>query len=75
MVNNRVIVQLLIKDGKLIKTRRFGESKYIGDPLNAIKIFNDKAVDELVITDMTATKKGLLVLIPKFFGKNLFGFI
>lgn len=59
MINNRVIVQLLIKDGKLIKTRRFGKSKYIGDPLNAIKIFNEKAVDELVITDMSATKKGI----------------
>lgn len=59
MVNSRVIVQLLIEDGKLVKTRRFGKSKYIGDPLNAIKIFNDKAVDELVITDMTATKKGI----------------
>jgi len=59
MINNRVIVQLLINDGKLIKTRRFGKSTYIGDPLNAIKIFNEKAVDELVITDMTATKKGI----------------
>lgn len=59
MINSRVIVQLLIEDGKLIKTRRFGKSKYIGDPLNAIRIFNEKAVDELVITDMTATKKGI----------------
>lgn len=59
MIINRVIVQLLIKDSKLIKTRRFGISKYIGDPLNAIKIFNEKAVDELVITDMSATKKGI----------------
>jgi len=59
MINSRVIVQLLIKDGKLIKTRRFGKSKYIGDPLNAIKVFNEKAVDELVITDMTATKNGI----------------
>ena len=59
MINNRVIVQLLINEGKLIKTRRFGKSQYIGDPLNAIKIFNEKAVDELVITDMSATKKGI----------------
>jgi cyclase len=50
---------LLIKDGKLIKTRRFGKSKYVGDPINAIKIFNEKAVDELVITDMSATKNGI----------------
>ena len=59
MITNRVIVQLLINNGKLIKTKRFGESKYIGDPLNAVKIFNEKGVDELVITDMTATNKGI----------------
>lgn len=59
MLNNRVIVQLLIENGKLVKTRRFGKSKYVGDPINAIKIFNEKAVDELVITDMSATKKGI----------------
>ncbi len=59
MINNRVIVQLLIKNGKLVKTQRFGESKYVGDPVNAIKIFNEKAVDELVITDMTALKNGI----------------
>ncbi|MFA0006055.1 HisA/HisF-related TIM barrel protein [Vibrio splendidus] len=59
MFNNRIIVNLLIKDGKLIKTRRFGKSQYVGDPINAIKIFNEKAVDELVITDMSATKNGI----------------
>ncbi|QSX36032.1 HisA/HisF-related TIM barrel protein [Shewanella sedimentimangrovi] len=59
MINNRVIVNLLIKNGKLVKTRRFGKSQYVGDPINAIKIFNEKAVDELVITDMTATENGI----------------
>ena len=42
-----------------LKTRGFGKSKYVGDPVNAIKIFNEKAVDELVITDMSASVKGI----------------
>ena len=59
MLMNRVIVQLLLKNRKLIKTRRFRKHVYVGDPLNAIKIFNEKAVDELVITDMSAESTGI----------------
>lgn len=49
----RVIPQLLINNKKLVKTRDFKSYKYIGDPINAIKIFNEKEVDELFITDIT----------------------
>ena len=38
-----------------MKTIRFGESKYVGDPLNAVRIFNEKYVDELIVVDIDAT--------------------
>ena len=42
MLNPRIIPCLLISQGGLIKTRKFKERKYIGDPINAVKIFNEK---------------------------------
>lgn len=45
---------LLLKDGLLVKTRRFKKPRYVGDPVNAIKIFNEKEVDEVFIVDMDA---------------------
>jgi imidazole glycerol-phosphate synthase subunit HisF len=51
----RVIPALLIKDGGLYKGQRFKDFKYVGDPINAIKIFNDKEVDELCVFDISAT--------------------
>jgi cyclase len=51
----RVIPVLLLKNAGLVKTIRFREPKYVGDPLNAVKIFNEKEVDELVFLDITAT--------------------
>lgn len=54
----RIIPFLLLREGSLVKTRRFGEPKYIGDPINAVKIFNEKEVDELVLLDITATPAG-----------------
>ena len=59
MVASRIVVQLLINNGKLVKTRKFGDAKYVGDPLNAIKVFNEKGADELAITDMTASRNGI----------------
>jgi cyclase len=53
----RVIPVLTIDGNKLVKTTKFKKPKYIGDPINAIKIFNDKEVDEIVILDITASKK------------------
>ncbi|WP_293800233.1 AglZ/HisF2 family acetamidino modification protein [uncultured Bosea sp.] len=51
----RVIPTLLLKDGLLYKPVRFKAPKYVGDPRVAVKIFNDKGADELVLADMTAT--------------------
>lgn len=56
----RVIPTLLIKDGELVKTKRFRAPRYLGDPINAIKIFNEKSVDELCILDIAASRKGTL---------------
>ena len=56
MLKTRVIPSLLLKNGGLVKTIKFGLPKYVGDPINAIKIFNDKEVDELVILDIEASK-------------------
>lgn len=56
MLRARVIPCLLLKKAGLFKTVRFGKSKYIGDPINAVKLFNDLEVDELVILDIEATK-------------------
>ncbi|MBJ92991.1 MAG: imidazole glycerol phosphate synthase subunit HisF [Rickettsiales bacterium] len=58
MLRPRLIPCLLVRNKGLVKTVRFGESKYVGDPINAVKIFNEKAVDELVVIDIDATAKG-----------------
>jgi imidazole glycerol-phosphate synthase subunit HisF len=44
---------LLLKDGDLVKTRKFREPSYVGDPINAVRIFNDKKVDELILLDIS----------------------
>jgi cyclase len=55
VLNVRVIPVLLVKDGKLVKTVRFKDPTYVGDPINALRIFNEKEVDELIFTDISAT--------------------
>lgn len=55
MLRIRVIPCLLLKDQGLVKTVKFKNYKYVGCPINAVKIFNDKEVDELVFLDITAT--------------------
>jgi len=55
VLRTRVIPCLLLRNGGLVKTVKFGEAKYVGDPINAVKIFNEKEVDELVFLDITAT--------------------
>lgn len=54
----RVIPCLLVSNGGLVKTVKFSEPKYVGDPINVIRIFNDKEVDELCVLDITATRRG-----------------
>jgi len=56
MLQTRVIPVLLLRNKGLVKTVRFDKSKYIGDPINAVKLFNDKEVDELVFLDIDAAK-------------------
>ena len=53
----RIIPVLLLRDGQLVKTINFKKNNYIGDPINAIKIFNEKEVDELAILDIDCTSK------------------
>lgn len=59
MLFPRLIPILLIRNKGLVKTERFKAEKYIGDPLNAVRIFNEKNVDELMVLDIDATVKGL----------------
>ena len=58
MLHARTIPILLLRNKGLVKTVQFGKSKYIGDPINAVKLFNDKEVDELVFLDIDASKEG-----------------
>jgi imidazole glycerol-phosphate synthase subunit HisF len=54
----RVIPCLQVADGELLKTRRFKDPVYLGDPINAVKIFNDLDCDELIVVDIRATLEG-----------------
>src|SRR5215813_3362314 len=51
----RLIPCLQFADGELLKTRRFKDPLYLGDPINAVKLFNDLECDELVVVDIRAT--------------------
>ena len=56
-LRKRIIPCLLLSEGSLIKTINFRDRKYIGDPLNAIRIFNQKKADEIIILDIDSTQK------------------
>jgi len=58
MLRSRIIPCLLVRNKGLVKTVQFKDSKYVGDPINAVKIFNEKEVDELIVLDIDATKEG-----------------
>ena len=55
MLRPRITPCLLIKDHGLVKTRQFKEPKYVGDPINAVRIFNEKEVDEIMVVDIDAS--------------------
>ncbi|MCG3110369.1 MAG: AglZ/HisF2 family acetamidino modification protein [Candidatus Manganitrophus sp. SB1] len=55
MLYPRIIPCLLVKNKGLVKTTKFKDPKYVGDPINAVKIFNEKEVDELIVLDIDAT--------------------
>ena len=61
MFRPRIIPVLLLKDLALVKSIGFKNFKYIGDPINAVKIFNDLKADELVFLDITASKENRLI--------------
>lgn len=58
MLRPRIIASLLVKDNGLVKTTKFKEPRYLGDPMNAVRIFNEKEVDELAVFDISATVNG-----------------
>ena len=55
MLYPRIIPSLLVKNKGLVKTVKFDNPKYVGDPINAVRIFNEKTVDELIVLDIDAT--------------------
>ncbi len=69
MFRPRIIPVLLLKKNILYKSRNFKDFKYIGDPINATKIFNDSKADELVFLDITATKENRIM--PLEFVRNV----
>ena len=48
----RIIVALTTLDGRLVRTQKFAAPRYIGDPMNAVKLFSEKGVDELVFLEI-----------------------
>lgn len=58
MLRPRIIPCLLVQKKGLVKTVKFGPGKYVGDPINAVKIFNEKEADELIVLDIDATANG-----------------
>jgi len=58
MLYPRIIPCLLVHNKGLIKTTKFKDPKYVGDPINAVKIFNEKEVDELIVLDIDASRYG-----------------
>ncbi|MBS0028551.1 AglZ/HisF2 family acetamidino modification protein [Chitinophaga sp. 22321] len=57
MLKVRVIPSLLLADGGLVKTEKFRNAKYLGDPINTVKIFNEKEVDELIFIDIQCSQQ------------------
>jgi cyclase len=55
MLRPRIIPCLLVHKGGLVKTQKFKDPKYVGDPINAVRIFNEKEADELMVLDIDAT--------------------
>ncbi|MFH2047078.1 MAG: AglZ/HisF2 family acetamidino modification protein [Pseudomonadota bacterium] len=58
MLRPRIIPCLLVKNKGLVKTINFKDGKYLGDPINAVRIFNEKEVDELIVLDIDAAANG-----------------
>lgn len=74
MFRPRIIPVLLLDGQGLVKTVRFGKPRYIGDPINAVRIFNDLQVDELIFLDIRATQedRSLSIELVKQLGDEAF---
>ena len=59
MFKPRIIPVILISNQKVVKSIKFKKRIYIGDPLNTIKLFNDKEVDEIIVLDIDSSKKNI----------------
>jgi len=59
MLKSRITPCLLVHNKGLVKTVKFKEGKYVGDPINAVRIFNEKEVDELIVLDIDASANGV----------------
>jgi len=59
MLRPRISPCLLVHNGGLVKTKQFASPTYVGDPINAVKIFNEKEADELIVLDIDATRDGV----------------
>ncbi len=59
MLEKRVIPLLLLDEGGLVKGETFRNHQYVGDPINTVRIFNEKFVDELIIVDRSAYEHGI----------------
>jgi cyclase len=59
MLRPRISPCLLLRNSGLVKTKQFTDDKYVGDPINAVKIFNEKSVDELLVIDIDASRLGI----------------
>ena len=58
MLKSRITPFLLLRGNGLVKTQKFADPKYVGDPINAVKIFNEKEVDELTLLDIDTSASG-----------------
>ena len=61
MLRNRIIPILLLDNNDLVKTFKFKKKYYLGDPINSVRIFNEKEVDELAFLDISSNRYSIIV--------------
>ena len=72
MIDTRVITLLTMRNGRLVKSINFKNHKYIGDPINSVKIFNDKKCDEICLLDISHNESNINYEILKKISKESF---